>query len=405
MTRPPFGIVGVSLGILLAACPPPGGGPDGGERTGLPSGLAVLSSDYQVSTVSLVDPVTLEVVREGCVDSAFTAPGLSQALTGDVVLPSTPQGGALVLVDRQNAALTWVDPGDCTVDAQRSVGLGAALNPHDVLRLPDGRVYVTRYNPNPAPDADPSKLDDGDDVLVLDASGAPAASIALPDVEVEGQAPVYARPERLLAWKDRVYVSLGRQSGDHHASAPGEVAILDPATDALVGTVSLAPLTVCGGMSVSSAGLLVVSCGGSFASADQAAESGLAFVDLAADPPTVTVRVSKTVLAGRPANFAFATLLGDGRAAVGTVGSLQAPVVPDALHVLGVTGSAEKWLESNGAFELGRAAFDPGTGRLFVPVGDDRDPRVEVLHESGSRVTTLDATPTTHLPPREIAAY
>jgi hypothetical protein len=136
-----------------------------------PVGLAVIhgSSDYTSSLLSLVDPATATLVHDNCLNSGSVAPQLSQALSGSVVLPSAPlPGHPLVLIDSTNGSLVWVNPADCTVVRQLSVSTGFKAYPHDVVAVSPNKFYVTRYMTNSSPTADPSDLDEGGDLLILD---------------------------------------------------------------------------------------------------------------------------------------------------------------------------------------------------------------------------------------------
>ncbi|HEX7597206.1 MAG TPA: hypothetical protein VF518_03265, partial [Polyangia bacterium] len=56
-------------------------------------GMAVINSDFvAASSLSLLDR-NGQLMSEGCFNSGSRTPGLSQALSGDVVLPSQPQPG------------------------------------------------------------------------------------------------------------------------------------------------------------------------------------------------------------------------------------------------------------------------------------------------------------------------
>ena len=57
-------------------------------------------------------------MRGDCIHSTTTGAG-SQTISGDVALPSQPQRGVrIVLLDRGNTALTFVNPAHCAIDRQ-----------------------------------------------------------------------------------------------------------------------------------------------------------------------------------------------------------------------------------------------------------------------------------------------
>jgi hypothetical protein len=58
-----------------------------------------------------------------------------------------------------------------------------------------------------------------------------------------------------------------------------------------------------------------------------------------------------------------------------------------------------------GAFNLGRTALLATPPTLFVPDADAAHPLVHVLDLGGAAPVDIDANPSQHLPPREIAWY
>ena len=130
-----------------------GGSAGGGGTLSAPAalGAAVINSDFVSTSVSLLNTQGT-LMRGDCVHSMTTGTG-SKTISGDVVLPSQPQRGRqIVLIDRGNAALTFVNPTACTIDGQFSVKGGFNLaNPHDVVIVSTSKAYVTRYGKNAAP--------------------------------------------------------------------------------------------------------------------------------------------------------------------------------------------------------------------------------------------------------------
>jgi hypothetical protein len=83
-------------------------------------------SDFVSTSVSLLNTQGA-LVRGDCVHSTTTGTG-AKTISGDVVLPSQPQrGGQVVLIDRGNTALTFVNPATCMFDRQLSVKGGFNL--------------------------------------------------------------------------------------------------------------------------------------------------------------------------------------------------------------------------------------------------------------------------------------
>ena len=90
--------------------------PDGGMRIG----AAVLNSDFVSTSLSILN-TQAGVVHGDCVHTTTTGTG-AKTISGDVMLPSQPQrGGQVVLIDRGNTALTFVNPSTCAFDRQLSV--------------------------------------------------------------------------------------------------------------------------------------------------------------------------------------------------------------------------------------------------------------------------------------------
>lgn len=396
--------------LALAACAPPPPPDD----AGLASGIAVVASDYQSTTVSLIDPADGTLAREACIDSGTTAPALSQALSGDVVLPSQPNGqGELVLVDRGNSVLTWVDPSDCRPLRQLAVGTGFGANPHDLVTISATKAYVVRYERNDSPTPEPGDFDDGEDLLVID----PSVPRVLGRIDLSALAEtvdgvrLLARPERAVLAGGRVYVTLGHQSADFAAGGRGRIAVVDPASDAVVEVVDLPDsLRSCGSLDVAPDGLaLAVACGGTFGAAAQEAQSGLALVELSGTAPVVSRVVAATAFGESPLSFELVRWLGAGRVVVARVGSLGGP--DDALFLVG-PGAIEPSpaFAAGEPFVIGRVAVwaGAGAGRLFVPVASAVAPRLRMYVAGPDSLEfegEIDATPGTGLPPREAARY
>ncbi len=246
------------LGLLLGACATRQACPPGELR--IPSGsprpaYAVVRSDASsASAIALLDAqgglITADVIDSGSRVSSITT-----ALSGDVVLPSTPLGdGVLALLDRLNVdVLTSIEAGGAVTQIDlrgpSEPRSGATVNPTDALRLPDGRLLVSRLQPSL--DQDTPELGRGNDVVVV-SEGAVAARISLDaDTACTGESgcTAYARPYELLplesAGTSRVLVTLGRLSLDFQRAGPGAVLTIDPVTLAPSAPLELAGLEDC----------------------------------------------------------------------------------------------------------------------------------------------------------------
>jgi hypothetical protein len=365
---------------------------------GPPAGLAAIGSDYRSVSVSLIDPVAGTVTRPGCLTSGSAPPGLTTALSGDVVLPSQPQPGhELLIIDRANVTLTWVDPGTCAVLRQLNVGEGSAANPHDVIAVSAHKAYVTRSAPSAS------------DLLVID----PAAATILGHVDLRSQSswpgadrPVHPMPDRGLLLGSLVYVSLNELTDDFKAAGPGRVVVVDPARDAVTATIDLPTLQNCGALaSVEGARALAVSCAGVFADgAQQVDTSGVAWIDVGVTPPASSV-VSAVEFAGAVSNLDVAVLA----PALGftVVSGDFATMRPDALWAFDLpAGARRKLLEGSGAFALGGLVADAAQKRLFIGDASDKDPRILVIDASDPAGPTVQRPiAISGLAPRSLAFY
>ena len=149
--------LGFGLCLMLGGCgakPPENTGGFQLDPSGsaCPSGYAISNSDYTSTSISAISPAGA-VLSQTVISSGSAPPGLTTALSGDVIFPSTaPASGKLLLIDRYpNSVLTWVEPKTGSVIQQLPVGTGFGSNPHDYLELAKDKAYVTRYESNPAP--------------------------------------------------------------------------------------------------------------------------------------------------------------------------------------------------------------------------------------------------------------
>jgi hypothetical protein len=397
-----LGLAGLST-LLGGAC----GDSAGATSKGLTatSALVVLSSDYKSSSASIYDPATKTLVDD-CVPPS--------ALSKDTALPTGPQGGEIVVLDREHSFVDFVDPHACHVRAQLSVSTGGfKSNPHDVVHVSATKAYVTRYEKNAAPTPAPDDFDEGDDLLIID----PSAPKVTGRIDMSSYAAMVAgatlqaRPDHALLANGLVYVTLNNLAGDFSAAGPGRVVVIDPATDMVTATVDLADQTGCSGLTYDDATKrLYVSCGGEFTDADQTAASALVEIDVSGALPALGKIVSGKNLGAEPVSYNAAAVLG-GTAYAATAGALDpksgAQTAPDAFYAIALaTGAATKLLDG-GAFNLGRPVIDAATKTLFLPDGDAVAPRVRVFDISAAPVagTPFEPNPAEHLPPREAARY
>lgn len=412
----------VTGGFLTAGCDdskstPMSGGVGGAGGTAAPS-LAILSNDYSATTsVSVYTPST-GALRDACVTSGTTSATLTLPLSGNTTLPSqAQQGGNLVVLDGATSVLTFVNPVTCGVAGQLSVATaGFKANPHDIVTLSSTKAYVTRYETNAAPTPDPADFDEGDDLLIVDPTlltitgRIPLTPYATPG---DGGTPTQARPDRAVLANGLVYVTLNSIDAGFAATGAGRVAIVDPTTDTVTGTIDLPAQKDCSGLTyVAATKKLYVACGGAFSDANRIAESALVEVDLSGPTPVLGRAVQAAALgAGTDTlNFFYAAVLGD-TAFVGTLGQYpaldgSAPGTLDALYAVSLVTGAATMMARDAAGNLGAAVADPTTKRVFLPDGDAQAPLVHVFDVSGAapvEVPGFEPNPSTFLPPRSIA--
>lgn len=393
--------------VIAPACGSSDGGagspptPDAAAPAGPVMGLAVVHTDYKAaSTLSLLDATTGAVTRGDCLTSGSKPAGLTTALSSDVVLPTQPQPNHdVVLIDRTNAVLTWVDPATCGVRRQLSVAMGLPANPHDVAAVSATKAYVTRYA---------AKDEMGSDVLVVDPSTGTAGKAislrALVPAMADGKA-IVPGPDRAVVAAGKVFVTLNGLSADFQAAAPGRVAVIDPATDT-PSAIEL-PYRDCGAIEASADGsVVVVACSGLFGSdvARQAADSGLVWIDARATPPAVKGTTPATPF-GRPVSGNDLALVSPTEALLIVNGDPMKADVPDLLFRVGEGGASRMVLTATGAYQIAAPRALPGAQRAFLADADARMPRLKLIDlATGAVVNTVASSPA-GLPARYVAFY
>ena len=407
--RPPFDAL-ADAGTDGAA----GSGGEAGASVLVPpsaTGLASVNNDtgFQATSVSILDP-NGGVIHPDCIDSNPPNGGVVPLISTDVVMPSQPQrGGNLVLIDRGNGLLTSVNPATCQVVRQIMVpgAGGAKTNPHDLVTITDHKAYLTRYQPN-ASATSPSQM--GNDIVVIDPTT--GAFVSRIDVGAYAStvagATILARPDRAIIAGGEIVVSLNEVDASYKTYGDGMVLVIDPVTDAIVASVALTGLRDCEAMDyVPSTATLLVACGGAYMAADQAAQSGIAVVDLSASPPSVTKTMTGTAFGNQPVNFSWvlaAPPVGGGtRAFAGTTDpNLVAPDVLFAFdYVLGTTTQ----VTTSDPFTIGPSAASASL--LFVPEFLGSTPKIQLFDISGTPQATTAFPPDTvnNLSPTEVAWY
>lgn len=393
----------LACGSASTTMPADAGADAGTDAT---ASLAVIhvDKDYASSLLSLVDPASGTLVRDNCLNSGSVPPELSLALSGDVVLPSAPlPGHPLILIDRGNGNLIWVDPADCSVTRQVNVGDGFLAYPHDVLAVTADKLYVTRYGSNPKPT---TTLDGGGDILVLN-QGAPVARINLaPYAPAAGLTP---NPDRGRVLDGKLYVTLNSFSADFSKAGTGRVVVVDPVSDTVTGSIDLTGLQNCGPI-VPVPGLpkaLAVACAGAFADGANAIKaSGIALIDTSTTPPTVSPVMAAGF--GRPLS-AFDLVVVNASLGLVVVPGDFAGTSPDEVWRFDFVGGAPQMvLAGKASFTLGGLVFDSKSQRVLLGDADAKNPRVRVMDISSGvpvEAAPIDSDPSQGLLPRYLGLF
>jgi hypothetical protein len=370
-----------------------GGGGMGGEggapgTSALPAldeapTFAVVSSDFSESSIATLD-ADFEILSESWIDSGTTYPGLVATLSGDVDLPTTQQGGGtFTFIDRfftDVVSQFYVPSGNLNGQTRtQNAGADYSSNPHDFIAVSETSAWVTRYEPNLDPMAD--EEDAGTDLIELDPSSMTRTGrrIDLSEFDTTGTAPgdveldVYARPDRGVVVGSTLVVGLDRLSSVAEAAGPGLAAIIDLEDESVEGLPLGDGIANCGNVTPvpGSPDKVVIGCVGfanPFGDAEQTrASAGFVLLDVGEDGATIetTWRASSSERSSVAVNNHVVL---DASRVVGVQfgGGELGPV--DEVQITDIeTGEQTLVYEATGAFQLGQAAYDPTTGRLYVP--------------------------------------
>jgi hypothetical protein len=222
-------------------------------------------------------------------------------------------------------------------------------------------------------------------------------------------ATIQARPDRAKLVDGKLFVVLSNLNGDFSAAGHGRLVVIDPATDAVTGTVDIPALKNCSGLSyVEATKTLVVACAGAFSDPDQAAGSGIAYIDVDASPPVLIRSEPATPFGGR-ALAGYSGIGRDGALGYGVTYGVFGGAPTDQLWSYDVSAqTATKLLDASDSFTLGTVLADPSRDRVYVSDANAAQPRVYVYrHDEGAPAleTSVEVNPGVGLPPREIAWY
>ncbi|NUO48482.1 MAG: hypothetical protein HOV80_06465, partial [Polyangiaceae bacterium] len=277
-------LAGAALGCSEE--PPPEGPPVDVPEGACGRALFVLATQYQTTSVSVVG-WDGEVKSAKILASDSKPPGLSVALSGDVVAPTERVAtGQILLIDRYPAGVVTIfDPTTAEVVQQLRVRTGFGSNPQDALFARTNVLYVARYERNPEPGKEP--FDEGSDVVVIDPpSGAitqridlqPAMAGAAPDIE--------PHPARMLLRDGKVHVLLAAYSANYQKSDDARLVTIDPTTHTITGHTAITGSRGCAGLAATEDGArFAIACSGTFGGelTPTLDGAGIAIVDRMAD--------------------------------------------------------------------------------------------------------------------------
>ncbi|MCI4355095.1 MAG: hypothetical protein L3K06_07005 [Thermoplasmata archaeon] len=401
-------ISGVTSFIVLTACGVSAtsggtGGVDAGAADAggaCPAAVVVTDSDFMSTNISVVSP-TGTVLKQSILQSGSTPPGLTSALSGDVVLPLGRTPGEIVLIDRANAVLTWQNPGSGAVEHQMPVGTGFASNPYDYLELSPTKAYVTRYETNLKAGMQPN--DGGGDVLVIDPQ----------TVSIEGRVPFATegaflpRPDRMMHVGGDVWVTLDRLSADFTTAGDARVVGVTAATDSIAWTLDLAGVANCGGMAMAPSGKIVaLSCSGLSSDTNPQQRSALVLLDATVRPPVEIKRFSAAMQLGQVLGSTLA--FGSEELLVGVaLGDMPANKNDLVYSLVLASGTAHVAADSGMPFALGDVRCTPGCTSLCF-VADANEKALRVWKVDGTTLTpetSVQVDTTLGLPPRALGSY
>ena len=371
---------------------------DGGAAF-CPAGVVVIDSDFVSTNVSVLSPAGA-ILSPSIVSSGSAPPGITTALSGDVVTPLEPTPGEIVLIDRTNAVLTWVDPASAAVVRQVPVGTGFAANPQDYVSLAANKAYVSRYETNQTPGQQAN--DGGGDLLVID----PTAGTVTGRVPFAADGVFEPRPARMLHLGSTVWVSLERFDADFKTAGDAQLVGVSSADDSIAWTLDLPGVADCGGMDVSpSGGIVALSCAGLSSDATPEQRSAIVLVDATKSPPVELKRIPAAVQLG--AQLGFTISFATEATLVGTTLGDGASHDDLAFTADVASATATQLLDSGASFDLGDVRCSPGcSGLCFLA-----DASVKALQvwqiSSGGLVAQPQAPvdPMPNLPPQGLGAY
>ncbi len=374
---------------------------EGGAASVCPAAIVVADSDYTSTNISVLDP-SGAMLSQSVLSSGSAVPGLSAALSGDIVLPLARSPGTIVLIDQfPNAVITWLDPSTASVIHQLNVGTGFSSNPHDYVEVTPTKAYVTRYESNMSAGAQPN--DGGGDLLIVN----PQTATVTGRVAFAPEGAFLPRPDRMMRVGDDVWVSLERWDATFTTAGDARLAGVATADDSIGWTLDLSGVANCTGVARAPSGKVVaLSCSGVSGDTDPLARSAVVLLDATARPPTEMKRFAATSLLGTALgytiDFASESLL------VGVLPGDKMAKRNDVAYALDLNaGAARMLIDAGAAFVLGDVRCLPGCGDLCF-IADANANALRIWKAGGSSLDprpSVPVDPAIGLPPRSLGAF
>ena len=330
---------------------------DGFDPLPTAAGYAVINSEFGGSTAISILDVEGELLASNWLTSGTVEPNLVAALSTDIAMPSIPEDGALMIVDRANGVLTRIDPDVAEVTGQLVVG----QNPGDVAFVDSTHAWVTRRETDPVDD------EVGGDLLEFDPQTMKLTGRRI-DLFAARDAATMAEPKPLRAMvvDDLLMVGLDRLTADDFSGgAEGWLAVVDPQDPTLeVEFIPIPPLKNCGGVNaVQNETKVIVTCNG--IPFNDPASSGIALVDIGENITDVVVE--QTWVVGDESDNPIALQL---TTPLGQTMVLAAEANSDftmyAYYTIDLAdGTVTQVFDAPPQF--GKIAFDSTSGLLLVP--------------------------------------
>jgi hypothetical protein len=359
--------------------------------------------------VSLLDS-TGNVVKGDCFSSATVAPGVTSALSGDVVLASWAQiNNELAVIDRTNGVITWVDPTTCAPLRQLDVSTGFPSNPHDVVSVASNKSYVLRYELNKAPGKKP--FDAGDDLLIIDPTKPQITGridLSSFAVQVNGTK-IQARADRARLIDGKLYVALSNLSADFKTAGHGRVLVIDPQTDKVTDMIDIPTLNNCSNLSyLDDKHVLNVACNGEFDSAaplsQQTGQSGVVTIDVSKSPAVITHTQPASAFDAPIATYSG--IARDGALGFAVLAGDFATTTDRLLTLDTAAGTPTALKSTTDSFVYGTVLVDPAASHVFLTDATATSPGLLVFTYAATGTptltTTINVSPTAKLLPREL---